>query len=135
MASQLRVFSQFIPDRRRYRRYSMRLGLQYEVHRADGHVRERREGVTINISSRGICFEGNEVLPLGTEVRLAISWPLLLEGRCRLKLITFGRVVRTHGTTTAIMIQRYEFRTAGTTDIQSTCAQKEAASRHVPEAA
>ena len=135
MASQLRVFSNFIPDRRRYRRYSMRLGFQYEVHCADGHVRERKEGVTINISSRGICFEGNEVLPLGTEVRLAVSWPLLLEGRCRLKLIVFGRVVRTRGKTTAIMIQRYEFRTAGATGTQSRSAQMGVTSQHVPGAA
>jgi len=44
-----------------------------------------------------------------------VNWPAHLDNRCALKLVASGRVVRTDSTKAAIAIERYEFRTQGST--------------------
>ncbi len=70
-------------------------------------------GETINISSTGVLFKAETPLPPGKRLELSISWPAQLDGKCGLKLVARGRIVRCHGTSIALEIDKYEFRTAG----------------------
>lgn len=63
--------------------------------------REQRKtgsGQTIDLSSSGLSFTADRPL-------------LLLDGGVRLQLVMSGVVVRTSGSTTALKIQRHEFKT------------------------
>ena len=68
-------------------------------------------GKTINLSSNGVAFVTKNELPVGAYIELSIAWPALLENRCPLQLIGFGRVLRSAGGTVAATIEQYEFRT------------------------
>jgi hypothetical protein len=46
-------------------------------------------------------------------VELAISWPIMLNDTCPLKLVVIGKVVRSSAALTAVQMERYEFRTQG----------------------
>jgi hypothetical protein len=70
-------------------------------------------GQTINISSNGVLFSAQEPMVPGKRLELSISWPAQLDGKCGLKLVARGRVVRCRGTAVAIEIEKYEFRTQG----------------------
>jgi len=72
-----------------------------------------RPSKTFNISSKGILFETDIDLPVGKRVELSISWPALLNEHCRLKMIAVGRIVRAENGKAAVLIQRHEFRTLG----------------------
>ena len=69
-------------------------------------------GKTLNLSSSGVAFVvDNNDLPVGAFIELSIAWPALLENRCPLQLIGFGRVLRSAGGVVASTIEQYEFRT------------------------
>jgi hypothetical protein len=97
-------------NRRQGRRYAIQLELQYKLLRRQ-QVVLYGGGVTSNISSGGVAFRTENVLPPGSPVELAIDWPVLLQNTCALKLVIFGRVVRSGERGTAIRLSRYEFRT------------------------
>ena len=63
------------------------------------------------MSSSGIAFKSDESLSVGTNIELSISWPVLLDDTCPLKLFVKGRLVRKADDLMAIMIERVEFRT------------------------
>jgi hypothetical protein len=50
-------------------------------------------------------------LRTGEKLDLSIDWPARLDGGAKLQLLISGLVVRTRGTTAALQIRRYEFRT------------------------
>lgn len=66
----------------------------------------------MDISSGGVRFRCDTLFPVGSLVRLALHWPLLLNGDCPLKLCILGRVLRSDHSATAVKLSRYEFRTA-----------------------
>jgi len=68
-------------------------------------------GKTFNLSSNGVAFVAENELPSGAFIELSIAWPTLLENRCPLQLIGFGRVLRSSRGTTVSTIEQYEFRT------------------------
>jgi hypothetical protein len=68
-------------------------------------------GKTFNLSSSGVEFAAGRDLPAGTFIELSIAWPALLENRCPLQLIGFGRVLRSSEGRVATTIEQYEFRT------------------------
>ena len=53
----------------------------------------------------------DQPLTMGAFVELSISWPVLLDQTCPMRLIAFGRVVRIEGKRAACTIDKYEFRT------------------------
>jgi hypothetical protein len=63
------------------------------------------------MSSCGLRFTADKALPVGLGIQAAIEWPARLNGRIHLQLILSGVVVRSDGTTTALEIQSYEFKT------------------------
>ena len=68
-------------------------------------------GKTFNLSSSGVAFAAERDVPIGGFIELSIAWPALLENRCPLQLIGFGRVLRSADGRIAATIEQYEFRT------------------------
>ena len=99
-------------DRRTSDRYPIEREVRYKVlSKKDGE--EAGTGTTINMSSSGVLFTTEHLLIPGKRLELAISWPAQLNGKCALKLVAKGRVVRYEEGRAAIQIQQYEFRTKG----------------------
>jgi hypothetical protein len=100
-------------NRRAGRRYSVLLDLRWKlIHRK--RVLDTGEGSTLDLSSAGIRFESGRSLPVGLNVELAISWPVLLRGVTPTQLVVHGRIVRSEGGQIAIRMIHHEFRTIGT---------------------
>jgi hypothetical protein len=101
-------------DHRANGRYPISLEVKYKLLRGDRVIRVG-SGRTVNISSGGVLFETDEVLPPTGFVELAIQWPFLLRKVCSLKLVMRGRIVRRdyHSKATAVRAHSHEFRTAG----------------------
>jgi hypothetical protein len=99
-------------DRRSKRRYPIHLEVQYKLLK---HRRVERLGAgrTLNISSGGVLFEADGLLPGSGPIELALNWPFLLHGSCNLKLVMRGRIVRSNERAIAIRAEFHEFRTAG----------------------
>ena len=99
-------------DRRTKRRYPINLEVQYRLLK---HRRVERLGAgrTLNISSGGVLFEADGLLPGTGPIELALTWPFLLHGSCNLKLVIRGRIVRSNEKAIAIRAEFHEFRTAG----------------------
>ena len=68
-------------------------------------------GQTVNVGSRGVAFAAEQQLKPGSFVELSISWPMLLDETCLMRLIVFGRVLRSVGRRTVCSVDKYEFRT------------------------
>ena len=99
-------------DRRSKRRFPINLEVQYKLMK---HRRVERlgSGRTLNISSGGVLFQADGLLPTTGPIELALNWPFLLHGSCGLKLVIRGRIVRTHNNATAVRAEFHEFRTVG----------------------
>ena len=90
----------------------MLLDLRWKlIHRK--RVLDAGEGSTLDLSSAGVRFESGRALPVGLNVELAISWPVLLRGVTPTQLMVHGRIVRSEGGQIAIRMIQHEFRTAG----------------------
>ncbi len=100
-------------DQRLHQRYPISLEFEYRL-LSRGRVARLGFGRTLNISTGGVLFEGNDAFPVGSTVEIMLSWPFLLEGVCPLKLMLKGRVVRSNSTESAVQTTQHEFRTAGT---------------------
>ena len=96
-----------VSDRRVDRRYPVSLALGYRA------VNSNRVGVglTLNMSSSGLCFSSGEALAPGTKLEISLEWPFALGGSCPLKMCITGRVLWNGPRRTAVKILRYEFRT------------------------
>jgi len=82
-------------------------------------------GSSLDLSSGGISFSSTEPLRVGSYLELSVSWPVLLNQSCPLKLVASGRVVRSDYNCTAIRLDRYEFRTQGARAMQAAGAQSQ----------
>jgi len=97
-------------DRRRHRRYPLRLEVRYKLLHV-GHAVQTGSGRTLNVSTGGVLFEVDRALPARNEITLDITWPVLLDGVQHLKVVANGRVVRSEGRTVAVRVRTFEFRT------------------------
>jgi len=109
-------------DRRAKRRYPINLPVQYKIVK-NYLVIGTGSGNSLDLSSGGIAFTTSEPLKIGSYLELSVSWPVLLNQSCPLKLVASGRVVRSDQRSTAIRMDRYEFRTQGAKTAQSVRAQ------------
>jgi len=91
---------------------AIELDVQYRVLNR-GHVDIQASGKTVNISSSGVLFSTGQVLVPGRRVEIDMDWPAQLNGKCALKLVARGRVVRFEGDRAALEIMQHEFRTRG----------------------
>ena len=101
-------------ERRAKRRFPIHRGLRYKL-LEDDVVIESGTGETIDMASGGIAFQIGHPLKDGAFVELSISWPVLLDGSCGMRLIVFGRIVRAWGTRSACRADKHEFRTQART--------------------
>jgi hypothetical protein len=97
-------------DRREKARFPIHRELRFKVLQ-DATVLETGNGETLNISSGGVLFSLDRDLQPGCFVELSISWPVLLDNTCPMRMIAFGRVLRSTAGVTACTIDKYEFRT------------------------
>jgi len=105
-----------VTDRRGTSRFPLQEEVTYRVlnHRA-GPL--SGSGKTLNIGSGGILFSTEGRLPMGRTVELSVSWPARLGGTCPLKFVAVGRVVRAENDKAVVRIERYEFKTRGTSGL------------------
>jgi hypothetical protein len=97
-------------NRRSKQRFPIDFPLSYKLMR-NGLVTSSGTGMTVDMSSGGIAFTVDEKFKIGAYIELSVSWPVLLNGSCPMKLVVEGRVVRSDGQSTAIRTERHEFRT------------------------
>jgi len=101
-------------DRRSKFRFGIEREIRYKV-AEDGVVIAAGVGTTVNMSSEGVAFVSEQPLAAGSFVELSISWPVLLDATCPMRLIVFGRVLRCNENTIVCTIDKYEFRTQART--------------------
>ena len=101
-------------DRRVNGRYPITLELRYKLLNRR-RVEHLGTGRTLNISSGGVLFETDQLLPQTGFIEVAIQWPVLLREVCSLKLVMRGRIVRCDRNSKVIAIKAkyHEFLTAG----------------------
>jgi hypothetical protein len=97
-------------ERRKKARFPMQRELRYRL--LDGEtIVETGMGRTVDVCSGGVAFQiGHELTP-GLFIELSISWPVLLEDACPMRLIAFGRVLRSTMYQSVCTMDKYEFRT------------------------
>jgi c-di-GMP-binding flagellar brake protein YcgR len=101
-------------ERRKKSRFPINRELRYKLLEGDTII-EFGTGTTLDMSSGGMAFVTEHQLLVGSFIELSISWPVLLEDSCPMRLIVFGRVVRSNGRQTACTVDKYEFRTQART--------------------
>ena len=97
-------------ERRSKMRFPIHRELRYKI-LEDGAVIESGMGETLDMASGGVAFQIEHALREGVFVELSISWPVLLDNSCAMRLIVFGRIVRAWGKRSACCVDKYEFRT------------------------
>lgn len=99
-------------DRRHSDRFPLQCEMEYRVLSTFGED-QFGNGKTLNMSSRGILFTSDQVLPVGRRLELSISWPALRNRKLAIRLLARGRVVRVEYSLTAMAmeIQQHEFLT------------------------
>jgi hypothetical protein len=101
----------FYSDERRGKfRFPLRREVRYKVTK-DGAILDSGDGQTTNIGSGGVAFTVERDIEPGTLIQLSISWPVLLDKACPMRLVVFGRVLRAGSGACACTIDKYEFRT------------------------
>src|SRR5207249_2031916 len=72
-------------DRRSKRRYPIELPVQYKVMK-NYLVMGTGSGNSLDLSSGGIAFTSTAPLKIGSYLELSVSWPVMLNQSCPLKL-------------------------------------------------
>ena len=103
-------------DRRKSKRWPIEREVRYKV--VNGQKDISGSGKTINISSGGVLFTTEYTLSERQSIELAVSWPAILNEAIPLELTARGNVIRAEETQAAITIERYEFKTCGSTAFQ-----------------
>lgn len=99
-------------ERRGDRRYDLQLELRWKLIRRK-RVLESGTGHTLDLSSGGLLFETDRMLPVGLNVELSVAWPVMLHNVANMQLVISGRIMRSTGQRTAVQMSQHEFRTAG----------------------
>jgi hypothetical protein len=97
-------------DRHGKSRFPIQRDLRYKLVKDTGPS-ETGAGQTLDIGSGGISFAIGHDLPEGACVELSISWPVLLNENCAVRLVVIGRVVRNEGGRCDASVDKWEFRT------------------------
>jgi hypothetical protein len=66
-------------------------------------------GHTIDVSSTGIAFTTETLLPADAKLTLLIRWPVRLEGDVPIELHAAGRIARTEATRAALAVENISF--------------------------
>jgi c-di-GMP-binding flagellar brake protein YcgR len=112
---------QFVGKEQRERRMKQRFDIAEEVRYKmlyGQRLAETGSGRTLNISSGGVWFTTENALMVGMPIELSMSWPVLLNDSCPMKLMIYGCVTRSNEKGAVVAIERYEFRTQGSRALQ-----------------
>jgi hypothetical protein len=112
-------------ERRNKRRFQIEQDIRYKMLYGQ-RIAETGAGKTMNISSGGVWFSTENMLTTGMPVELSLTWPVLLNDACPMKLMIYGCIVRSNEKGAAVAIERYEFRTQGRGLPQSSSIPAEA---------
>jgi hypothetical protein len=99
-------------ERRLKRRFHIEQEIRYKMLYGQ-RIAETGLGRTADISSSGVWFTTESMLTTGMPIELSMTWPVLLNDSCPMKLMIYGCVVRSNEKGAAVAIERYEFRTQG----------------------
>jgi hypothetical protein len=99
-------------ERRQKQRFPLEQDVRYKMLYGQ-RIAETGAGKTRNVSSGGLWMTTESMLTSGMPVELSLTWPVLLNDTCPMKLMIYGCVVRSNDRGAAIAIERYEFRTQG----------------------
>ena len=99
-------------ERRIKRRFHIEEDVRYKMLYGQ-RLAETGTGKTMNISSGGVWFTTEAMLTSGMPIEISMTWPVLLNDSCPMKLMIYGCVVRSNDKSAAVAIERYEFRTQG----------------------
>jgi hypothetical protein len=105
-------------ERRTKRRFLIDQEVRYKMLYGQ-RIAETGVGRTVNISSSGVWFSTENMLTTGMPVELSMSWPVLLNDVCPMKLMIYGCIIRSNEKGAAVAIERYEFRTQGSKTYQT----------------
>jgi len=94
------------------RRFQIEQDVRYKMLYGQ-RIAETGTGKTANISSGGLWFTTETMLATGMPVEVSMTWPVLLNDSCPMKLMIYGCVIRSNEKGAAVAIERYEFRTQG----------------------
>ncbi len=97
-------------ERRAKARFPIHRELRYKV-LEDNAIIAAGIGRTVDISSSGLAFDIDQTVKPGAFIELSISWPVLLDESCPMRMIVFGRVLRSDFPKTVCTVDKYEFRT------------------------
>jgi hypothetical protein len=106
----MRLIKDLALERRKKARFPLHRELRYKVLDQDTIV-DAGVGKTLDMGSGGVAFRIANRLAPGLFIELSISWPVLLEDACPMRLIVFGRVLRSAAHKSACTVDKYEFRT------------------------
>jgi hypothetical protein len=101
-------------DRRARLRFPLHRELRFKV-LEDGRMLASGHGETVNMSSSGVAFQADSPLVPGCFIELSVSWPVMLDGVCPMRIIVFGQVLRSEGQISVCTIEKWEFRTQART--------------------
>jgi hypothetical protein len=99
-------------ERRMKRRFVIDQEVRYKMLYGQ-RIAETGTGRSVNISSSGVWFTTENLLTAGMPVELSLTWPVLLNDVCPMKLMIYGCIIRSNDRGAAVAIERYEFRTQG----------------------
>ena len=95
-------------ERRRNRRYDMRLPVHYRV--AEKGVMPRTgTGTTCDLSTHGLSFRCRRALPVGAHIELVVDWPSKFGEMYPIELQATGFVVRSNGGRIAVQVTSRKF--------------------------
>jgi len=102
------------------KRYPLDLHVHYKVLRR-GRVQFQGSGHTLNLGTDGALVETSSRpdITAGLEIVLIIDWPVLLGGKCPLRLMMRGRIAWRVDRCIAIRASEHEFRTGRVLPVKS----------------
>jgi hypothetical protein len=106
-------------DRRASQRFPLHLAVRYRLVNDKQTKNQWTIGLSVNISSTGILFQGAEAIQAGQGVEAYVNWPVSLDNKVPLKLAVKGPIVRSDGTHSAMRFERYEFKTRSAEPLSS----------------
>jgi hypothetical protein len=94
-------------ERRRARRYPLKLPLRYRITEARGG--QSGGGETVDISSKALLFTGDAQPPTGVTIEVVMRWPVQVGEETPLRLLVAGPVLRRDERGAVVLIKRFEF--------------------------
>jgi len=101
-------------ERRAKVRFPMRRELRYKLLEGEATIASGA-GATCDMSSGGVAFNSDHPLATGAFIEISIGWPAVLDDGCPMRLIVFGKVVRSGLHRSVCSVEKYEFRTQART--------------------